>query len=304
MAFLVILFGLIVTATWLKDVDRFDDGWFSRYQQAMRGLVARTSLNEPVRSTLGILCVYLGLLVLTVILDSLAKGLLYGLVTMALHLLILLFAMDRIQPGKLANDFLSLWHAGDRSGCVSYLNEELNLEAPLSPEQGGSLVRQFKRLLAYRSFERMFMMYTLYVLAGPSGVVVAYVSYQLRAELCSDGDKDLASRINLIIAVFEWIPLRLLATTFCLVGDFSQCFSQLRKQFWRFDVDGNNSELLAGWARCALAESGGCAPCEAADDAACNESAMAYEIESLRGLLERSQLVWLVSVALITLITA
>jgi hypothetical protein len=44
--FLVILLGLILTATWLKEVDRFDDSWFGRYQLALRKSVGKLKIDE------------------------------------------------------------------------------------------------------------------------------------------------------------------------------------------------------------------------------------------------------------------
>lgn len=301
MEFLVILLGLIVTSMWLKDVDRFDDGWFARYQALMRGLASRLGLGAERAASVGLVLVYLGLLALTAVLEWAAGGVLYGLATMALHLLILLFAMDRTQPGKLASEFLALWNSGERSGCVDYLAEELGARETLDPEDGAGLVAQFKRLLTYRSFERMFMMYTLYVVAGASGVVIGYVSYQLRSELCAEREEALADRVDLLISLLEWLPLRLLGITFSLVGDFTRCASLLKSQLWRFDSALQNSVLLASWARASLGEDSS-SPSEPSPHADCDEAAMGREIESLKDLLERSQLVWLVFVALITLL--
>lgn len=307
MSFLVILLGLIVTATWLKDVDRFDDAWFSRYQRALRSLAARNLESAKAQNLAGLVAVYGGLLIVVLMLEWFVAGRLYGLATMALHLLLLLVAMDRTQPGRLVLEFLRSWNAGDREGCVDYLKHELNLDSPPSALDGAAIVKQFKRLLVYRSFERMFMMYTLYLVLGPSGVVIGYVSYQLRTDLREEGDRECADSVGWLISLLEWIPLRLLALTFSLVGDFSRCFAQLRRQAWLGNAQLSNSELLAGWASCALSEAE--APCNAdaplvgADRAAgFDNAAMVLEVRELQGLVERSQLVWLVSVALLTLI--
>ena len=127
------------------------------------------------------------------------------------------------------------------------------------------------------------MMYTLYMLAGPEGVMFGYVSYQLRSELCRGEDRRLAMPLEKIIAIIEWVPLRLLAITFSLVGDFNSCVSRLRRHLWEFNTTSDNAQLIADWARCALSE-------PAADDvqnADCDEAAMGAEIEALSGLLER-----------------
>lgn len=298
MKFLVILLGLVLTATWLRDADRFDDSWFGRYQRAMRNLVGKIDGGSRYPVAVSLAAVYGALIALVLILGSLAEGAFYGLATMLLHLFVLLFAMDRTQPGRLVRDFLRSWNAGDRQGCIDYLETELRLENPPSAQDGAAIVAQFKRLLAYRSFERMFMMYTLYIVAGPAGVIFGYVSYQLRAELCDEADRTHEAYLERIIAVIEWVPLRLLAITFSLVGDFNSCVARLRRHLWEFKAKSDNAQLLADWARCALSEP---AACEA-KEADCDDAAMRLEIEALSGLLERSQIVWLVVVAVVTLL--
>ena len=300
MKFLVILLALVLTATWLRDAERFDDSWFGRYQRAIRKLVDKTHGGGKYSIAAALGAIYGVLIAVMLILGSLAEGTFYGFATMLLHLFVLLFAMDRTQPGRLVRDFLRSWNAGDRQGCINYLETELRLEGVPRTEDGAVIVAQFKRLLAYRSFERMFMMYALYLVAGPVGVIFGYVSYQLRAELCEESDRTLAAHLERIIAVIEWVPLRLLAITFSLVGDFNSCVSRLRRHLWEFEVASDNAQLLADWARCALSES---ATCEV-KGGDFDEAAMRLEIEALSGLLERSQIVWLVVVAVVTLIGA
>lgn len=314
MSFLVIVLSLVITATWLQGFDRFDDTWFSRYQRGLRSLTLRlvggTSSSEN-SAAAAVIPVYLLLLLAVWLLQSLVEGVLYGLATMVLHVLVLLFAMDRTQPSLLIRDFFDLWQSGDEDACESYLRDELNLEesVPLTPTQ--ALVAQFKRLLIYRSFERMFMMYTLYMLLGPSGVVLGYVSYQLRFDLKAEGERELAARVGVLIHWLEWLPLRLLALTFALVGDFNQCYGELRRGLWATETDQPNSERLLEWAQHAV-----CDPALSAGDLQAEplgseqaehatetiQSAANEEVQALRGLLERSQLVWLVVFALLTVV--
>lgn len=317
MSFLVIVLSLVITATWLKGFDRFDDTWFSRYQRGLRGLTL-SALGEHGHSeaskSAAVIPVYLLLLIAVWLLQSLVAGVLYGLATMVLHVLVLLFAMDRTQPSSLIEDFFGLWQSGDDDACESYLRDELNLQETVRLDSSQAQVAQFKRLLIYRSFERMFMMYTLYMLLGPSGVVLGYVSYQLRFDLKAESERELAARVGVLIHWMEWVPLRLLALTFALVGDFNQCYGELRRGLWATESKQANSERLLEWAQHAV-----CDPALFADDAHAEDaqawgpggeqapqvkeavrSAANSEVQALRGLLERSQLVWLVVFALVT----
>ncbi len=312
MSFLVIVLSLLITATWLQGFDRFDDTWFSRYQRGLRSAGRQVLGDSENASIAGLVAAYILLLAFVWLLQVLAAGLLYGLITMALHVLVLLFAMDRTQPSTLAKDFFALWQTEDLSACESYLRRELSLGEATALRSPRQIARQFKRLLIYRSFERMFMMYTLYMLLGPSGVVLGYVSYQLRFDLRAEGESELANRVGLLIHWLEWLPLRLLALTFALVGDFNQCYGELRRGLWASEMGQANSERLLAWAQHAV-----CDPSLAADqveeegqaemaqreDASQQASELAVqEVQALRGLLERSQLVWLVVFALLTVV--
>ena len=54
-----------------------------------------------------------------------------------------------------------------------------------------------------------------------------------------------------MIFILEWIPVRLLALTFCLVGNFVLCFDQLKPRFLDFTQRSNSADLYV-YASCAL----------------------------------------------------
>ena len=88
MKFLVILLGLILTATWLKEADRFDDSWFGRYQLALRKSVSKLKIDEKFRLLVALGAIYGVLLGAVMVLEALAEGAIYGLATMLLLSLI------------------------------------------------------------------------------------------------------------------------------------------------------------------------------------------------------------------------
>jgi len=136
---------------------------------------------------------------------------------------------------------------------------------------------------------------------GALGIMFSYISYQLRDSYREQQLEKQVDFISLVIQVLEWIPLRLLALTFSLAGNFMQCFENVGASFWRFSIETNNADLLYRFPNCAasgmlinsaLKEN---EEAEAQD----NESA---EIQAILGLLERSQAIWLSVFALITIV--
>ena len=303
MKFLVILICLLLNYLWLKEVDRFNDGWFFRFHQSIR---SRTDALKGGQSWLVELALVYGVLlaVLALILFF-AEGRAFGLPTMLLHILVVLVAFDRTQPGALAKEFLAHWDEGDDEACLLYLQEELDCEDVSAVADNQSLVETFSRLLIYRSFEKMFVNFFWYMLTGPLGILCVYISYQILDSRCRGGAEERDRLVRNFVRLLEWLPVRLLAITFSLVGNFVRSFEPLKASFLEIGTGKDNSEKLYDFARLALSglvdnrvlEEAG--PLEA-DDLQRKRSAL--EIGAILGLLERSQAVWLTVLAAVTLI--
>ncbi len=302
MKFLVILICLALNYFWLRDYDRFDDRWFFRFREniesAARNLTGNTAVWQPALA----LIYALPLLVLFLVLE-LAAGRGFGLLTMLVHVLVLLVAFDRTQPGKLAREFLAVWSEGDREAAVEFLRANFHGAREHEFASNEEVARFFRKRLAYRSFERMFVQFFWYLAAGPFGVIVSYVSYQLRDSHDTEAHPRVVETVHMIVHLLEWIPLRLVALSFSLAGNFVHCFAQLRKSFWEFGREVDNAGLLYGFAGFALF---GGIPREESETEEPGqdegESRQAREIESLQALLERCQLLWLGLLALFTIL--
>lgn len=313
MSFLVILICLTINYLWLKDFDRFDDGWFFKLRAKVEGFSKRNDENQAANSWyLHILLIYGIPLASVFLILLLLESRFFDVPTMLVHILILLVAFDRTQPGKLASDFLAKWREGDIEACSEYLQKELAVSSTENFENEEALSGYFKKLLVYRCFEKMFVMFFWYMLTGPLGILFSYISYQLRDSHRSDQPEGEVVLVNRAIHVLEWVPLRLIAITFSLVGNFVRCFDRVKESFWDFSGEHEAADLLISYANCALSDMNVQATVvpteneaeeeykEGNKDNASNEQ-KAQEIQALQGLLERSQAIWLSVLALITI---
>lgn len=309
MKFLVILISLTINYLWLKDFDRFDDSWFFRLRRLIEAGFSRLEIKTEISWLVPVVSVYALLLLALLMLLQLANGILYGFITMLIHIWVLLVALDRTQPGKLANEFLTRWRRGDSQGTLLFLQEQGLCAKDRAFGSDSEIYVCFKEQLVYRCFEKMFIMIFSYLLAGAFGVLFAYVSYQLRD---SHDELQNQKQVNLIagmIFMLEWIPVRLLTLTFSLVGNFVLCFDQLKPRFLDFTQRSHSADLYE-YASCALSDRSGTgafaggpltAQFDLTDEAG-ERLAQTEEVEALQALLERSQAIWLVGLALFTLL--
>ncbi|MFK7865149.1 MAG: regulatory signaling modulator protein AmpE [Pseudohongiellaceae bacterium] len=302
MNFLVILCCLAINYLWLKDFDRFDDGWFFRFRCEIESAF-KAKQEQSSASWVVIAAIIYGVpLVILVAALMLVSEIGFGIPIMVLHILVLLIAFDRTQPGKLASQFLAYWREADYEGAKLYLGEELKGGELDDIKDPSELLDYFSKKLIYRCFEKMFVMFFWYMVAGPAAVLLSYISYQMRDSHGKDQDPRLVKMVAVSIGILEWIPMRLLALTFSLAGNFVQCFETVKETFWNFSLDHDNAELLYSYSGCALAGF-----TELKDEAkvGLSEQEMdtvngASRVAALQALLERSQAIWLVVLALIT----
>jgi AmpE protein len=301
MKFLVILICLMVNYFWLKDFDRFNDGWFFRFRCRVEDWATNFVDKIPLGWLAAFVLIYaLPLASLTLIL-FIAAGSVFGLATMMVHILVLLVALDRTQPGQLTKDFIEKFRGGDMAECIDFLKQEFHATSLPDVDDKDGIGKYFSKLLTYHSFEMMFVLFFWYVCAGALGILFSYISYQLRDSHREQQLQKEVDFISLVIQVLEWIPLRLLALTFSLAGNFVQCFENVRASFWRFSIETNNADLLYGYAHCAASGMEINNPLKKNEEAEAQDREPA-EIQAILGLLERSQAIWLSVLALITIV--
>ncbi|MBT8146080.1 MAG: regulatory signaling modulator protein AmpE [Gammaproteobacteria bacterium] len=306
MKFLVVLVAIMIAVVWKQDLDRIDDSWFFR----LRGIIGRLRGGNEGSAGAGWFVVFtvtyaVPLSTLAVLL-WVSDGLLFGLVAIAIHAFVLLMAFDRIHPGALAVLFRQHWDEGDYQACYHYLARELGCTELPSADDAEALHATFKKLYVYRCFERMFVTLFWYLIAGPLGVLFAYISYQLRYDVLARSESPEVEPVESIIRLLEWLPLRLLGLTLGLVGNFENCFNRFKRVGFTGEVPAD--QAVYEYALCALDQ-----PQQGHDqlphapppgEAAASDYQVRVEgeIESLQRLMQRSQFTWLTVFALVTVL--
>ncbi len=314
MKFLVILISLALNHFWLRDHGRFEEPWFARFR-ANTETAARRMVRAEAVWWLGPALLYaLSLLALGLLL-RMAEDRAFGLFTMLLHVVLVAVAFDRTLPGKLARDFLEIWPGAnepesklaeppeDMQPAVAFLRREFRAARDREFARQEDIAAFFSKHLVYRSLHRTFALFFWYLVAGPYGVLACYLTYQLRdggGEAAHPAHPKTAQTAETIVQLLEWIPLRLLALSFSLAGNFVHCFNQLKQSFQQFDLKSDNAALLYSFAGLALFD-GAAGEASGKATTAAGAAEQIREIESLQALLERCQLLWLSLLALFTI---
>lgn len=259
------------------------DGWFHSLRQFLAGSMSGRGLQI---AALLIPVVGLQLAYLWV------GGVLGGLLELALLVFVLLYSLGRGNLGAAVEEYLQRWSRGDFEAARHVLAEDLDAGAE-QPEDPASLHRAARRRLYLRAFERLYAVTFWFVLAGPAGAL-AY-----RLARIEDTDSSAASAVPAdrlpLLQWLEWVPARLLALGFALVGDFDACLHKWRDALSAEAVGTADVLEACGNAALDLQEP----EAESPEQLVARGSA---ELESVQVLHRRALVVWLVVIALFAMI--
>ncbi|MCB2255939.1 regulatory signaling modulator protein AmpE [Pseudomonas chlororaphis] len=150
----------------------------------------------------------LGLLLLS--LEPLA----YGLLALPVHLLVVIYSLGR---GDLLGDlgpFRDAWRREDLQAAAHVAKRDLDICA----DSGEQLLEQVQGHLLWQAYQSFFAVIFWYFLLGP----VAALSYRLLALAAEHSQNPaVAERAGQLRHAFDWLPVRLLAASFALVGNFA-----------------------------------------------------------------------------------
>ncbi|WP_236232989.1 regulatory signaling modulator protein AmpE [Pseudomonas tohonis] len=227
------------------------------------------------------LLVVLPLVVLALLLMAL-QPLAYGWLALPLHLLVVIYALGRGDVQADLGSFRDAWRRGDVQGAYHVAERDLGLEV----EEGDDLLLRVQGHLVWQAYQSFFAVIFWYFLLGP----VAALAYRLLALAAEHAEEPaLRERAAQMRHAFDWVPVRVLAASFSLVGNFVAVSRVLLHELLNWDIAAERFVVIAGRAAGELP-----------DDTA-GEAGVA-SLDALWHLLVRAAVLWYAGFALWTLL--
>ncbi|UTW06723.1 regulatory signaling modulator protein AmpE [Pseudomonas benzenivorans] len=242
MSFLVLLLVLWVEkfSAW-RNVIQQDGPW-------LRLLAKSEQQPDFIESPwLGIaLLVVLPLLALTLVL-SVLEPLLYGWLALPVHLLVLIYSLGRGDLLAALGPFRDSWRRGDTEAAYLVARRDLALDA----DAEGALLQRVQGHMLWQAYQSFFAVIFWYALLGP----LAALAYRLLALLGEHAQQSaLRERAVHLRHAFDWLPARVLAASFALVGNFVAVNRALLHELLSWDISAAQLVINVGRAACEIPE--------------------------------------------------
>ncbi|QXI29398.1 regulatory signaling modulator protein AmpE [Pseudomonas vanderleydeniana] len=207
----------------------------------------------------------------------------YGLLALPVHLLVVVYSLGRGDLLAALGPFRDAWRRGDLQAGVHVARRDMNLSCA---DNGEELLEKVQGYLLWQAYQSFFVVIFWYFLLGP----VAALSYRLLALAVERSQNPaLVERATLLRHAFDWLPVRLLAASLALVGNFVAVSRIMLHELLNWDITAR--QLIEKVGRVA-----GEVPASA------EGSDGVSSLDSLWELLLRAALLWYAGFALWTLL--
>ncbi|MEN5032910.1 regulatory signaling modulator protein AmpE [Pseudomonas sp. Ps21-P2] len=205
----------------------------------------------------------------------------YGWLALPIHLLVLIYSLGRGDVKATLGSFRDACRRGDQEAAVLVAERDLGVQA----ENEEQLLGGAQTYLLWQIYQGFFAVIFWYFVLGP----VAALAYRLLA-LASEHGKTpaLVERATQARHAFDWVPVRLLAASFALVGNFVAVSRVMLSELLNWNISASH-----------LISKVGCVAGEVPAPVVGVEGVNSLDV--LWELLIRSAIVWYVGFALITL---
>lgn len=224
MSFLVLLLVLWVEkfSAWRSNIQQ-DGPWLRLLAKAER---QADFIESPWLAIM--LLVVLPLAVLALLL-ALLEPLAYGWLALPVHLLVLIYSLGRGDLQAALGPFRDSWRRSDSEAAYLVARRDLALEA----EEEGALLQSVQGYLVWQAYQSFFAVIFWYALLGP----LAALAYRLLALMAEHTEQAaLRERAVSLRHAFDWLPVRALAASFALVGNFVAVNRALLHELLSWDI--------------------------------------------------------------------
>jgi membrane protein required for beta-lactamase induction len=276
MSLISVIIALILDRLLIEHHDLRDLGWFEHYS----GLLSRVlPFGSPLLNIFLILLLPLGLALL---IQCALFGQLYNIPYFVFGVLVLIYCLG---PACLASDvqaYLDARSLSDEEEALHYAGVLTERAASTVPDQQTSDVT---RAILFVANQRIFSVLVWFVLLGPIGAVMfRFISQLARQDEVSPGQISAAQKLY---ALLSWLPARMLALAYAMMGNFESAVHAFRTRAHEPDLGLSNYDVLVTTGVGAIK-----------DHAGLDEVS---SIHAARGLVMRSVLLWVTVLALLTM---
>lgn len=227
-------------------------------------------------------------LVVVFVVLSITQDWLFGFVGLLLQVLILSYALGRVNLFEQLTEYLQHWTSGDFQSAYHHAEKQFNLELGFTADDRKSLHIATCQGLLYQWFEQVFVIIFWYLLAG----LLAALFMRLLSLYERQGRRESNQGALQLLHVLEWLPTRLLVLTFAIAGNFSLCFKALLEKMFDYKVPTATVLFQSGLAAIGL---------NVSQLAGSSDDERAEQLQALQSLMVRSLVVCMILVALATI---
>lgn len=206
----------------------------------------------------------------------------YGLLALPVHLLVLIYSLGRGDAKAALGPFRDAWRRGDEQAALHVAERDLGLAA----DDPRDLLVRVQGNLVWQAYQSFFAVIFWYFLLGPA----AALGYRLLALSAANSHQPaLKERAAQLRHAMDWLPVRVLALSFALVGNFVSVTRMMLHEVLNWHISAG--QLIARVGR-------------VADDIPEEEEAQSAlaRLDSLWELLLRSAVLWYAVFALWTVL--
>jgi AmpE protein len=276
MNFLTMIVALLIAALRDRDSTLLHDRWLTDLDARLRQMGMSPGVSFLCSLALPVIGV-------SVILNYLEPRL-FGLLWIVFSVVILLYSFGRVNFPAMLDRYRAYFNSGNfESAWLDAQSESVTEMDPAEEASREDVQNYVQQLLIYEGYQGWFAILFFFLVFGPEGAL-AYRLLQLYSRF---PEAELAQRLLFYV---DWVPVRLVATTFSLTGDFLASRDKLLASFSLTSEPA--SEVLISTARAALGLKRGDAHNDVGDVAAA-------QVNQIEALLSRCAVFWLGSISLL-----
>ena len=274
------------------------DQWFFRLEQLGDDWLGRLNIPQAWRAAvvIGIPCLLL------IQVEAMVEDTLFGLPTLALLVVVLIYSLGRGDFTAQLEHYLTQWNSGDLQSAWHLAQEFSAAGDVIDAESAEQLHTYASEALLYQGFERWFCVVFWFAVLGPWSALAYRLARLYGGQAAVAEGSKTAGPTTRFIRLVEWLPARLLALSFALVGNFPTTVA-----CWRDQISSASISTVKLLHRCALAALVGDDVATTNNDNGNNAAIAAnvqagVQIKGLKSLLQRTAVAWLLILALTVLV--